>query len=164
MKNMYIKFIVLFVIMFSLVGCSKNNVSQGAGNTHASNQNESSKSKVVIKGYYDRPVSMGDKNTVIFSGLSEGEFVEILVQGEIRDFEHVRLEWDENKKDLIEKEIINRIDKAANQAIVIKTYMPEGIPSEKIKWKSMSGKDYEYIIQECGMDDKSNDEGVFYLD
>ena len=40
------------------------------------------------------------------------------------------------------------IDKLTNQIIVIKTYVPDGIPCEKIKWQSISGKNYECIMAE----------------
>jgi hypothetical protein len=42
--------------------------------------------------------------------------------------------------------------------------MPEGIPSEKIKWKSIKGKVYEYIIQENNLGDESNKEQIFNLE
>jgi len=147
-----------------LFGCTNNDASHYDMKTDISYQNQNDKTRVVIKGYYDEPDSIRDKKTVIFEGISEGEFVEILVQGEIKDFEYVSLEWDESRNDLVEKETLNRFDKVTNQVIVIKTYMPEGIPSEKVKWKSMNGKTYEYIIREYSLGDENNKEDIFYLE
>jgi hypothetical protein len=52
---------------------------------------------------------------------------------------------------LIETRIIDQFDKLTNQAVVIKTYIPEGIPSEKIKWDTISGKSFEFIIAESDL-------------
>lgn len=157
MRNVVIKFILSMMILLA-VGCTNNESSR------LSAQNGKIQSKVVIKGYYDEPVSMGDKKTLILDGVSKGEFIEIAVQGEIKDFEHVRLEWDENKKVLVDKETINRFDKLIDQIIIIKTYMPEGIPSEKIKWRSVSGKKYEFIIAEYSLDGETENKWEFDLE
>ena len=106
------------------------------------------KSKVVINTYHEEPTSLKDKNTIILDGLMKGEFVEIVVDGEIKDFKHVELKWDDKQNTLIETRIINKFDKLTNQTVVIKTYLPEGIPSEKIKWDTISGKSFEFIIAE----------------
>jgi len=108
------------------------------------------KSKVVINTYYEEPDSLKDKNTIILNGLMEGEFIEFIVEGEIKDFKHVELVWDEKENALVEKSIINKFDKLTNQTIVIKTYLPDGIPSEKIVWKTLSGKTYEFVIAQNG--------------
>lgn len=55
------------------------------------------KSKVVINTYYKEPISLKDKNTIILNGLMEGEFVEVVVDGEIKDFKHVELKWDDKQ-------------------------------------------------------------------
>lgn len=106
------------------------------------------KSKVVINTYHEEPASIKDKNIIILNGLMKGEFVEIVVDGEIKDFKHVELKWDDKQNTLIETRIIDKFDKLTNQAVVIKTYIPEGIPSEKIKWNTISGKSFEFIIAE----------------
>jgi hypothetical protein len=64
----------------------------------------------------------------------------------------------------VEKDTLNKFDKLTNQIIVISTYIPEGIPSEKIRWKSVNGKAYEYIIQEYSLDDENNAEQTFILE
>jgi hypothetical protein len=51
---------------------------------------------------------------------------------------------------LIETEILNKFEQLSNQTLIIKTYIPEGIPIEKVKWKSLSGNEYEFIIGEDG--------------
>ncbi len=108
---------------------------------------------VGIRGYYEPPESLNHKNTIVLDGLLEGEFVEVVVNGEIKDFEHIKLEWDEKTSELVEKECINKFEIIKDKKIVIKTYMPEGIPCEKIKWKSSSGKSYEHIIMQYGLGD-----------
>lgn len=164
MRSFIIKVLSILVIVFLLIGCTSNNTSDSAGDAATYNQEENVKSQVIIKGYYDEPSSIREKETVMLKGISKGEFIEISVQGEIRDFEHLRLEWDGAKNELVEKDTLNKFDKLTNQIIVISTYIPEGIPSEKIKWKSVNGKSYEYIIQEHSLDDKNNAEQIFILE
>lgn len=120
---------------------------------NSANENES---KVIIKRYYTQPSSLNEADTLILNGLASGEFVEVIVEGMIKDFQHVELEWDNQKSDLVEKRVINQFDKIENKVIVIKTYLPEGIPLEKIKWQSLSGKAYEFIISESNLGDAQN--------
>ncbi|MDF2802033.1 MAG: hypothetical protein K0S61_1936 [Anaerocolumna sp.] len=164
MKSIIIRILPILMIIFLLIGCTSNNTSDSTGNAAAYNQEENDKSQVIVKGYYDEPSSIRDKETVMIKGVSEGEFVEISVLGKIRDFEHLRLEWDGTKNDLVEKDTLNKFDILTNQIIVISTYIPDGIPSEKIKWKSVKGKSYEYIIQEYSLDDENNAEQIFILE
>lgn len=163
-RSFIIRILSILMIVFLLIGCTNNNAADSAGGAGIYNQEENDKSQVIIKGYYDQPSSIKSKETVVLKGVSEGEFVEILVQGEIRDFEHLRLEWDAAKNTLLEKDTLNKFDKLTNQIIVISTYIPEGIPAEKIKWKSVNGKSYEYIIQEYSLDDKNNADQIFILE
>lgn len=106
------------------------------------------KSKVIINGYYNEPLSLKAADTLILNGLSSGEFIEVVIEGTITDFQLVELEWDSEKMELIEKRVIHQFDRLENKTVVIKTYMPDGIPLEKIKWKSLFGKAYEFIIRE----------------
>ncbi|MDF2802920.1 MAG: hypothetical protein K0S61_2823 [Anaerocolumna sp.] len=92
MRSFIIRILSILMIVFLLIGCTSNNTSDSYGNVATYNQEENDKSQVIIKGYYDEPSSIRDKETVMIKGVSEGEFVEISVQGEIRDFEHLRLE------------------------------------------------------------------------
>lgn len=143
---------ILVIMLLLVVGCSYNNNSE----------NKTLENVVTIKGYYEEPESLKDKQTIIINGVSEGEFVEIVIDGKITDFEHVKLEWDEKQSMLKEKEILKRFDKLTNQTLVIKTYIPEGIPSEKVKWKSLSGKTYEYTIKEYNLKDAGNENGTVF--
>ncbi|MGF7056790.1 hypothetical protein [Brassicibacter mesophilus] len=148
MKNLAIKLIVLLIVLISLVGCALDK------NIHEDNTLQD---EIIIKSSYEKPLSLKDENTIILNGLMEGdEYIEVTVNGEILDFEHVSVVWDENKNDLEEKETVKKIEKLKDQTLVIKTYQPEGIPSEKIKWKSRTGKSYEYIIQERSLGDTDN--------
>jgi ABC-type oligopeptide transport system substrate-binding subunit len=145
----------LAILLLLVVGCSFNDNSK----------DETVENKVTIKGFYEEPESLKNRQTIVINGASEGEFVEIVVEGEIIDFEHVKMEWDANRNSLNEKEILKRFDRLVDQTVVIRTYMPEGIPSERLKWKSASGKAYEYTIQEDGVDYENNEGGVvFYLE
>lgn len=121
-----------------------------ASNSNTSNTQED----VTIKASYEKPLSLTKKDTILLEGLLKGEeYIEVIVNGEIFDFEQVALVWDAAKNELKEKETVKRIEKLSNQTLVIKTYQPEGIPTEKIKWKSRAGKSYEYIIQERNLGD-----------
>jgi len=123
----------------------------------ASSSNVSTIQEVIIKASYEKPLSLEDKNTIILDGLLKGEeYIEVIVTGQIFNFEQIALVWDENKSELIEKETVKSIEKIENQTVVIKTYQAEGIPTEKIKWKSKTGKIYEYIINEKSLDDTDN--------
>lgn len=103
--------------------------------------------EVTVNVYDKKPDSLNDKHTILLSGVMEGdEYIEAVVTGEVFDFEHVALIWDEDKNDVVEQEVIKKYDKLRDQIIVIKTYQPEGIPSEKIKWKNAKGEISEYII------------------
>lgn len=144
---------LLILMMILIVGCTYNE-------SYHIDEN----CRVIIKGYYDKPESMDEKSTIIIEGILSGEFIEIVVHGEIYYFEHVSLEWDENKNELVEKEIMNRFNKLTNQTVVIKTYMPEGIPSEKIKWKSDTGKAYEFIISDYSLDGETENVFEFVLE
>jgi|SRR5690554_2884272 len=108
---------------------------------------------VTIRGYYNEPESLNNKNTIVLKGIQDGEFVEVVVAGLILDFQLIRMDWDDNQSNLIDKEVIHKISELKDNTVVIKTYMPEGIPSEKITWKSMTGKEYEFIIRADFSDD-----------
>jgi hypothetical protein len=88
--------------------------------------------------------------------LEGAEYIEVIVTGEIFDFEQIELILNESKNVIEEKETIKTIKKLENQTLVIKTAQLEGIPAEKIKWKSRTGKTYEYVIQENSLGDTDN--------
>lgn len=162
-KRTYVKYFVLVSILL-ITGCVVAKKYQPSTANENSLIQQDIASIVTIKGYYEQPASLDNDNTIVLHGLSEGEFVEIVIQGEVYNFEHVRLEWDQNESQLIEKEIINSYNKLSNQTVVIRTYMPEGIPMEKIKWKSSTGKDYEYVISEYGLENGGDGKQEFILE
>ena len=141
MRFVYIiMLIVILAIGFS--GCAGNLTSNDVNS-------ETPQEEVLIKASLDKPLSLEDKNTILLEGLLEGEeYIEVIVKGEIFDFEQIELVWDEGKNELKEKETVKSIKKLENQTLVIKTYQPEGIPTEKIKWKNRTGKTFEYIVKE----------------
>jgi hypothetical protein len=110
---------------------------------------------VSIRGYYQEPESIHNKETIILQGVSDGEFIEVKVQGTVTEFRFIRLGWDEAQNDLAEKETLHSIPTLKDATLLIKTYIPEGIPSEKLTWKSESGKQYEFLINEDGVDGES---------
>lgn len=125
--------------------------------TAASSSNVSTTQEVIIKASYEKPLSLEDKNTLQLDGLQEGkEYIEVIVVGEISDFELISLSWDDGKNELVEKDTVKSIKKIENQTLVIKTYQPEGIPAEKLKWKSKTGNTYEYIINDKSLGDADN--------
>jgi hypothetical protein len=164
------------MLILFLVSCGINkldsSISPEAGKAPVSGQtdtesktvNSKSKSTVTIKSYYNEPESIKDKNTIVLGNLSNCEYVEVSIQGEIKDFEYLKLGWDSNKNELIEKETINRFSYIEKKTIVLKTSLPEGIPSEKIKWKGKKGKIYEYVIRDYGLGDNNDTEKVFEID
>jgi hypothetical protein len=156
-------FVVILAIVFS--GCKSGSPEIPAIETPASISKDGNlQEEVIVKALYEKPLSLENKNTILLEGLIEGEeYIEIVVRGEIFDFEQVELIWDEEENDLKEKETVKRIEKLKDQTIVIKTYQPEGIPTEKIKWKSRSGKTYEYIICERSLGDIDNSVSKFEM-
>jgi len=150
-----VMFAVIIVISFS--GC-KSDLASNKENSEGSIYSASNtKEEVTIKTSYEKPLSLKDKNTIFLDGLQAGEeYIEVIVNGEILNFEQIALIWDESKNVLKEKETVKSIKKLKNQTLVIGTYQPEGIPSEKIKWKSRTGKTYEYIIAETSLGDTDN--------
>lgn len=109
---------------------------------------------VTITCQYTEPDFIDIRNILIIEGVSVGEYVVIKIEGKIIDFKHIKLGWDNEKGGLIEEKVLNKINAIENQTIVISTYIPEGIPVEKIKWKSIKDKEYDFIIQEDGTGEK----------
>ena len=146
---MYKKYAMIFILFITIVmtGCNNNEIV----NEDVDNQ----KSKVTIEGYYNEPNSLMDKETILLEGLQTGEFLEIIIYGEIKNFEHIRVEYDDETNTFKEVEVLNSYDELSNKTIVIKTYMPEGIPSELIKWESNLGEDYQFYIREIDLSDNA---------
>ncbi|QLG45903.1 hypothetical protein [Costertonia aggregata] len=142
---MKLRIIVLYAIVSFLTG---NLI---YAQTESKPVSKSEENIVIIKQYYKKPPSTQKKNSILLKGVSEGEFIEIKIQGLIKDFEHIKLEMG-NDGDLYEIKTLNKFEQLSNQTLIIKSVIPEGIPMEKIKWKSLSDKEYEYIIAENGKD------------
>ena len=97
------------------------------------------KSTVKITGYYKQPKSFYSSDTIILQSSDTGEYVEIIVDGTIIDFEVISFD-DRSQK--------MKLNKVQNNTIILITNQPEGIPQEIIKWKDLSGKYFEYLIQD----------------
>lgn len=130
MKRKIITFLLLILVL--MAGCNNQNID----------------SNVTIKGHYEEPESINDKDTIILDGISKGEFIEVIVKGEIKNFKHIKLNWDNDKNILVEEETLNEIDSIKDKTIVINTYMPEGIPTEKLKWVNKNQEIKQFIIGE----------------
>lgn len=129
--------LIILIGMGILTGCLKNE-----------------EVRVSINGFYNTPESMDDENTIVLDGLVTGEFVEIVIDGEIKNFKHIKVIYDGDKNEFIRKEVINSFDTLKDKTIVIRTYMPDGIPSEVICWQDETGKENEYFIREYNLSDE----------
>ncbi len=95
-----------------------------------------------------------DDAVALLAGPEEGEYLEMRVSGTIYDVEHVVLAWDEETNSLVEIEVLNRIELIRDGSLLLKTYFPEGIPREKIRWYDAEGKLYRHLVQEAGIGDR----------
>ncbi len=130
---------VLLVFCVAVLSAGAADVPGNAGNT-----------VVTIQILYDEPDSMQNDSAIVIDGQSHGEFVEIWVDGTVYDFTLVSLKWDDDVQDLAEDEILHHYPAIDTAVVVIRTYLPEGIPIEKVTWKSASGDEYEYILAADG--------------
>ncbi|WP_143569840.1 hypothetical protein [Tenacibaculum agarivorans] len=143
------KIIFSFIVMLFIVNTtySQNNTPNiEVEKKHLSQLEEG---KIIIKQYYKKPISFYNKNTIVLNGTSKGEFIEIEIQGTIKDFQYIKIEMD-STGDLHESKTLSAFKQLSDQRIIINTSIPEGIPAEKIKWKSLSNQQYEFIIAENG--------------
>lgn len=129
---------LILIISLVTVGCNNNN----------SNLSKEDNIKVTIEGHYMEPISLSDNETIVLEGLQIGEFVEFIVYGEIKNFKHMKIAYNSDGDSFSEVKELNSYDVLSDQTIVIKTYMPEGIPSELIKWESMDGEIFEFYISD----------------
>lgn len=101
--------------------------------------------QVIIKVYYKKPVTKIDDKTVFFKGVSSGEYLEIIIKGEITNFKVSEIKFNNNLTfDIIKN--IKEFPSLKNQTIFIETYLPEGIPSEKLTWIDINGKIQTWLI------------------
>lgn len=83
-------------------------------------------------------------------GLGSGEYLKAEVIGSIHDFQLIEVGWDEKTNKLVEVKVIHELDEIRNQTIYIETYLPCGIPCEKIKWKDSQGDTHEILLTNDG--------------
>jgi len=102
---------------------------------------------IYIRPHYSEPDALNDPNAIIWNSTASGEYIEVIIKGNVNDFEIVSLGFDENS-DLVENDILFSLPKVNNKTVIISTYQPEGIPFEMIRWKNTNGKVYKYLIQE----------------
>lgn len=168
-----IKAVILLCLSLFLVSCGNDKINSKPSNKDSeismssqtnSKTNVEKKPSVTINCYYDEPASFKDKNSIIWGGMLKNEYVEVIIQGKVLEFEYVSLEYDSATNKLIENGLKGKYSSLENKTVVINTDLPEGIPSEKIKWKSEQGKEYEYIIRDYGLADSKNTQKVFPLE
>lgn len=84
------------------------------------------------------------------NGLGDGEYFRAEVIGSIYDFQLVEIAWDDETSKLKEVRTIHELDEVRNQVILIETYLPCGMVSEKIKWRDSEGNMQELILANDG--------------
>ncbi|WP_113673152.1 hypothetical protein [Vallitalea guaymasensis] len=102
----------------------------------------------IIGNNIDQMVESYEKLQI--KGLGEGEYFKAEVIGSIYDFQLIELKWNDETDKLDEVRVIDELEKVRNQAVYIETYLPCGIPSEKIKWKDSKGDTHEIYLANDG--------------
>jgi len=151
------------LVLFVLFGCSGSAKPASTGDTVSTAPSAPlAKTVVTIKIYNAEPESMKAAGVITIKGRSEGQFVEFAVSGEVKDVELISLEWDDVQNNLKEKATLQKLVSVAGSIVIVKTILAEGIPSEKIKWKSTSGKVYEFLLQEDGTGEVTANGGTVF--
>ncbi|WP_432662812.1 hypothetical protein R9X47_19765 [Wukongibacter baidiensis] len=83
-------------------------------------------------------------------GQGSGEYFRTEVIGSIYDFQLIKLEWNDEANKFLEVKVMHELDEVRNQTIYIETFLPCGMPSEKIKWKDSKGDRHEVILANDG--------------
>lgn len=122
------------------------------------------KPSVTINAYYDEPASYSDENSIIWGDVLKNEYVEVIIQGKVIDFEYLHVDYDDKTKEFVENGLKGKYSTLENKTVVIRTDLPEGIPSEKLKWKNEQGKEFEYIIRDYGLAEQKDTQQIFPLD
>lgn len=102
----------------------------------------------IIGNNVDQMVESYEK--IQIKGLGEGEHFKAEVIGSIYDFQLIELKWNDETDKLDEVRVIDELEEVRNQAVYIETYLPCGIPSEKIKWKDSNGDTHEIYLANDG--------------
>lgn len=84
------------------------------------------------------------------NGLGNGEYFKAEVIGSIYDFQLIKLEWDDTANKFVEVKVLHELDEVRNQTVYIETYLPCGMPSEKIKWRDSNGNIHEILLANDG--------------
>ena len=80
----------------------------------------------------------------------EGSIIKLKVFGSLYDFKIVKLEWNEKNKDFDEVKSICELEEVKNKDIIFSSMLPEGMPSEAIKWKDKDGNEQIYYLSYDG--------------
>lgn len=83
-------------------------------------------------------------------GLGNGEHFKFEVIGSVYDFQLIELRWNNETEKLDEIRVIDELEEVRNQAVYIETYVPCGIPNEKIQWKDSKGDTHENYLAHDG--------------
>jgi hypothetical protein len=105
--------------------------------------------RVAIMAFSEDPGAWG-YNTIDLQGPSGEDYIVVVVEGEIYNFQLVELTYNADTGMMEEVSIIHQIDYVTDQSVVINTAWACGMPQEKIKWQSVSGNVYEWVIQTYG--------------
>ena len=105
------------------------------------------KPAVGIKLYHSEPFSMARPETDILWGPNDGEFLELRIDGEIRNFSHIVGKYDWDTGEITDEIILNHLYRVADCVIVVSTNLPAGIPTEKLRWSDSDGNIYEFVIK-----------------
>lgn len=163
-----IKVVIFLYLSLFLVSCgSTDKVDSEPSKSEVSMSSQTAAQKkpsVTINCYYEEPAGFSDENAIVIAGELRNEYVEIIIQGKVNEFEYLEVEFDADKNEFIEKGLKAKYSSLENKTLYIKTNLPEGIPSEKIKWKNEQGKEYEYIIRDYGLADEKDTQQIFDLE
>lgn len=87
---------------------------------------------------------------IYVNGIGSGETFEIQVIGSVFDFQLIEVKHDAEKKDFVAVNVLYDEKEVRNQIIEIETYLPEGLPVEKIRWKDGTGEFHEVYLSYDG--------------
>jgi hypothetical protein len=163
-----IKMVILLYLSLFLVSCSTTNEpSSETSKSEASMSSQATtqqKTTVTINCYYEEPEGFRNKDAIIIERELKNDYVEVIIQGKVNEFEYLEVEFDADKNEFIEKGLKAKYSSLENKTVYIETNLPEGIPSEMIRWKSEKGKVYEYIIRDYGLVDQKDNQQIFNLE
>ena len=75
----------------------------------------------------------------------------ISVVGKIFNFKFLNVTWDEQAGHFIDQDIIESFDEIQDSNIHILTYLPEGMPAQKIQWENETGEITEWYVADNGL-------------